>query len=292
MTAHGRPVLLPDDPFWEACARHQNRSTTRHIGHFFLCDDCTVRLTEECFSSRPPIHHGDTFSGYCVLCGEQKLLALRQWFICPICLNVVLSYPKAVVASSAVHRFWQETIAPVFPDLLLLEQDIVQIEPFIPGRRSQRVKAQSVASLDFLVCVRRGESAIPIFHIKLKTGPGSPEDMPEFQLDVNDYNDIITVVRRTNLPSYVFHIQAVQEYTLPTWRTVARGMWWTDVFMLRSGLIAVRRRRQEDKDAAYFNASVFRPFGDFVAELSERRYELHHQRLLAEGISELPPRRS
>ena len=42
---------------------------------------------------------------------------------------------------------------------------------------------------------------VPIFHVELKTGPGAIDTMKEFQLDVNDSNDIAGAVNHTRLPA-------------------------------------------------------------------------------------------
>ncbi len=71
--------------------------------------------------------------GYCGLCNREMALKLRQWFICPICLNVVLSYQKAFAASASVHQFWDDRVRPRFPRLRLNETEVVKLEPFITG---------------------------------------------------------------------------------------------------------------------------------------------------------------
>src|SRR5688500_4646832 len=101
MTNHGgsRALLKPGDQHWEKCARHQNSTTTRFVANFFLCDDCSDRLQAEVFNGRPPLFEGLHVEGYCGLCNQLTATGLRQWFVCPICLNVVLSYPKGYAAS-------------------------------------------------------------------------------------------------------------------------------------------------------------------------------------------------
>lgn len=285
-----REVLTIQSDFWEACARHQNRATTRFISSLFLCDACAIRLTRECFNNRPPIFHGQTLEGYCGLCGRLTEVTLRQWFICPICLNVVYSYPKSFAATSCVHKFWREEIQREFPAFKLQELDVVQIEPFIPGRRSRKRKVEEVEVLDFLAIYISPKTEETIFHIELKTGPGSPEEMREFQLDVNDFEDMTTVAYKTGLPIYIFHVQVTEEYKLPTHRSIAQNLWWTDIFSLREGLKSVRRRRGEDKDAGYYAPSVFRPKESFAKEIATQRYVQLRQRLLDEGIRKLPAR--
>lgn len=285
-----REVLLPESEFWEACARHSNRATTRNISVLFLCDACVEVLTHQCFNGRPPIYHGESFHGYCGLCNRLTTVTLRQWFICPICLNVVLGYPKSVAATQFVRDFWKTEIEVKWPALKLSESDVVQIEPFVPGKRSQKAKAITVEALDFLAQRQKGDSYEAIFHIEMKTGPSSISEMREFQLDVNDFDDIKTVVTKTGLPAYVFHVQVVEDYRLPTRRSVAKGMWWADIVSLRRNLKAVRRRRGEDKDAGYYEPSVFLPLEGFIEEIKMGRYRELAERIRHEGLEDLPSR--
>ena len=119
--------------------------------------------------------------------------------MCPICVNVVLSYPKGFAASRYVHEFWAREIKPKLPDLDLEELDEVRLEPFVPGRRSAKTKARVVQALDYRVSRRHGEVVEPLFYIELKAGPAAVAEMSEFQLDVNDFNDIANCCNGTGL---------------------------------------------------------------------------------------------
>lgn len=289
-------LLPPESESWEACARHQNRATTRRISTLFLCDECARRLTRDCFNDRPPIYHGFadglTFDGYCAFCSQVRRVTIRQWFLCAICENVVLSYPKTIVASQLVHNYWRERVTARLPYLALEEHDVVQIEPYVARRRSQRAKAETLESLDFLVTDLRDNR--PLFLIELKAGPSplSGEGaVREFQLDVNDYIDIVTVARKLSLPVYVFHAQVVDQYGLPTRRSVGRNVWWTNIFSLRSALKSVKRRRGEDKNAGYYHPSAFKPIDSFIEELKNEGYKALTERLIGEGIEDLPTSR-
>jgi hypothetical protein len=218
------------------------------------------------------------------------MVTLRQWFICPICLNVVLGYPKSMAATQFVRDFWKTKIEVKWPELKLVESDTVQIEPFVPRKRSQKAKAITIETLDFLAQKQRGSSYEGLFHIEMKTGPSSISEMREFQLDVNDFNDIKTVVIKTGLPAYVFHIQVVEEYYLPTRRSIARGMWWTDIISLRQNLKAVRRRRGEDKDAGYYEPAIFLPSESFIEEIEKDRYKELMEKIRSKGLEDLPLR--
>ncbi len=277
--------LSPDDDYWEKCARHANRQTSRNVGHLFLCDGCAERLSRDCFNGRPPIYHGPPTEGYCQLCNERTTVCHRQWFICTICLNVVHSYPKSFAASKLVHELWDDVISAAAPELHLEELDLVQIEPYVRKKFASATKAATLKNLDFRVM--EGDANTPIFHIEEKTGPGSIDEINEFQLDHNDCRDITTVCNRTRLPAYVFHVQVVEEYRLPSRISRALGLWWTDVFELRDAFIRTAQRRDEPKPAAYFRTSCFKPFDDFVDEMRDGRFRALAIRLKREGCPEL-----
>lgn len=278
------PLLRPGDQYWEKCARHQNTSTSRFVANFFLCDDCSDRLQREAFNNRPPIYEGLHVEGYCGLCNELTATDLRQWFVCPICVNVVLSYPKGFAASKYVHDFWAREITPVLPDLVLEELDEVKLEPFIPGKRSAKNKVQITQELDYRVSARLESGLTPLFCIELKAGPASIDTMSEFQLDVNDFNDIANGCNGCGLPAYVFHVQINDDYMPPTRRSVASNLWWTDVWTLDGARTAIRARRGEDKRAGYYKPSVFQTRDLFINELRNEGYFTLQERLRANPI--------
>lgn len=288
MTLSFKDVLSPSSPYWEKCARHQNMVTTRNIAHFFLCDDCAKRLTVECFNERPPIYNGLELNGYCGLCNEWREIGLRQWFIDPICLNVVLSYPKSIAACKMVVRNWQDMVNPIYPNLLLEEIDVVKMEPYILHNRASATKQSAI---DFRVKDVNAADKPIVFFIELKTGPSSlsgGQAMREFQLDVNDYEDIVKVMRAEGKPAYVFHAQVVEEYHLPSKRSIGKALWWTDIFTLRDNLKYVKQRRGEDKKAGYYDPKAFKPIEQFQVELANKGYEALNSRLKSEGIANLP----
>lgn len=278
-------LLAPDHPYWEKCARHQNKHTTRFVAHLFLCDGCAERLRRECFNDRPPMFEGLAIDGFCALCNRRQMVLLRQWFVCQICLGVVLAYPKTFAASQAVHNFWTTQIVRDFPNLRLEETEIVRLEPFIPGRRTQRRKSESVTFLDFAAFDVGLDDNPLAFHIEMKAGPGSIENMKQFQLDINDSNDVATVCNNSGIPAYIFHVQVGEEHAPPTRHSVARGMWWTDCFRLQEHLQNVKPRRgEEDKHAGYYCPGAFRVMDDFLEELRNRGYLALRERLAREPL--------
>lgn len=154
---HKRPKLLtPDSKWWEKCARHKNRQGTRFVAHMFLCERCANTLQRKALNNRPPIYSGLPVRGYCGLCNERKMTKLKQWFICPICLNVILAYTKGFAASRLIRKFWATKIKPKFRHLKLKETEVIRIEPFVAGRRSSKEKAESLTVLD-LRCLIGGD---------------------------------------------------------------------------------------------------------------------------------------
>jgi hypothetical protein len=281
----GRRLLTPDHPYWEKCARHSNKQTCRFVAHLFLCDACAERLKHECFNDRPPMFEGLVVNGFCGLCNRRQDVLLRQWFVCQICLGVILSYPKTIAASLAVHDFWSRVVKPEFPGLKLEETEVVKLAPFIPGRRTKRVKSETLAVVDFAVFDDSTGHQEPVFYIEMKSGPGSIDEMSEFQLDINDSNDVATVCNKSGIPAYIIHVQVREEYAPPTRHSVATGMWWTDCFALQEHLLSIKPRRgEEDKSAGYYSPQAFRTMESFKDELSTHRYIRLQERLKSEAL--------
>lgn len=279
-----RDVLPLDSPFYEACARHTARTTSRALQHIYLCDPCAIRLTKEAFNDRPPIYHGETVDGYCGLCNARTAVTLRQWFVCPFCWNVLGSYQKGFVGPQAVLAFWAREIQPRYPNFAIQETECVFCGPYHRGKNTKKTAAATLKILDFLVSEVRDGKESPVFHIELKAGPGSIDTMSEFQLDVNDSNDIVGAVAYTGLPAYILHVQLDYEYFPPTRRAIAKGMWWTDVVSLEANRTAVRQRRGEDKQAGYYRTAAFQPIDTFIKELETRRFEPLRRALLANPV--------
>ena len=95
-------------------------------------------------------------------------------------------------------------------------------------------------------------------------------------------------MRTEGKPAYVFHAQVVEEYCLPTRRSIGKEVWWTDIFTLRDNLKDIRRRRGEDKYAGYYYPEVFKPINQFKNELDIKGYDALTSRLKLDGIEDLP----
>lgn len=267
-----RKVLPRTSDYWEACARHTSRHTARTLQTGYYCDRCARRLTRRAFNDRPPVYHGAGIEGFCGLCNKRKRIYLRQWFACGVCWNVIVAYQKSIVASQAVHDYWRENITPEFPRLSLVEKEAVSLSPYSRKVKTKRQAAESLTELDFVVKNRALKRRKLLFHIELKSGPGAIDQMREFQLDINDSNDIIGVANNTRLPVYIFHVQTEFKYDPPTRASIAHKIWWTDIFNLLKHQLSVRTRRGEDKKAGYYSPSAFQAMDTFPEELRSKRY--------------------
>jgi hypothetical protein len=275
-----RDALDPSSGWFEKCARHTSTYTARTLQHIYLCDPCARRLVHEGLNDRPFVYHGETVRGFCGLCNAAKEVTLRQHFACVQCCSVVLSYQMGIVAARAVHQAWADQVQAEFPSLRLEETEAVRIEPYARKSKTKKQAAESLEVLDFHVFETSEQSnKSPLFHIELKSGPGSIDEMTEFQLDVNDYDDIVGASCQTGVPAYVFHVQVGSEYHPPTRRVVARGAWWTDVCQLRDQNRRVAARRDGEKNAEYFNRTAFAPIDTFVDELRARGFDRLRERL-------------
>jgi hypothetical protein len=268
-----RQITTKESGWYEICARHTARQTTRMLQTAYFCDPCAEKLVAEAFNNRPPVYHGQTLQGFCGLCNKMRDVTMRQWFVCGTCWNVVLAYQKSIAASEAILAWWDREIKPRFANLALSETEPVYLSAYARSAATKKQRALTLSVLDFLVSDAAATPLLPLFHIEQKTGPGSIEEMTEFQLDVNDFNDIVGATNTTRLPSYIVHVQAAQDYALPTRKTVIIGMWWTDIFKLQAHQKRIALRRNEDKKAVYYAPSAFSAIDTFADELLVSGYK-------------------
>lgn len=204
---------------------------------------------------------------------------MRQWFACGVCWNVIVGYQKSIVASQAIQDYWRKKIKPEFPIVSLIEKEVMSLSPYVRKAKSKREAAESLTELDFVVKNRALKKRKLLFHIEQKSGPGAIDEMHEFQLDINDSNDIIGVSNNTRLPVYIFHVQTEFKYDPPTRASVALRIWWTDIFKLLDHRLSVRTRRGEDKRAGYYSPLAFQTMDSFPEELQSKRYRKLQRRL-------------
>lgn len=199
---------------------------------------------------------------------------------------MLVAYQKSFVACKAVHYYWNEFFAPQFPSLAIIETEVPYCSPYVRKGKTKKLAAVDLDDLDFIV----HESERPLFHIELKAGPGSIDEMiekgSEWQLDINDSNDIIGAVKKTRLPAYIFHVQLDHKYRPPTRCTVWSGMWFTDIFTLLENRLSVKSRRDEQKAAGYYRPSIFRPI-EFFPEALRARHYLELQKLVDDQTLEM-----
>lgn len=264
-----RDVLPTDSEWMEKCARHTAKQTARTLQHIYLCDPCAKRLVAEALNGRPFLYHGETIAGYCGLCNEHTEVTLRQHFACATCWAVVTSYSKGFVSAKALLQMWAERVASSNPGFYLQETDQIRLEPYVRAKKTKYAASKTLSTLDFLAT----ETGHTRFHIELKTGPQTMDAMSEFQLDVNDFDDIIGASCNSGTPSYIVHIAVRMDYLPPTKRITPVGIWWTDFKRLRDSLKSVRKRRGEDKYAGYFDTSAFETIDTFSAAVASRSYE-------------------
>jgi hypothetical protein len=258
-----RKILPRTSEYWEACARHTSRQTARTLQTGYYCDRCARLLTHKAFNNRPPFYHGAGINGFCGLCNKRKRVFLRQWFACGICWNVIVAYQKSIVASRAVHDYWRKKIISKFSYLSLVEKEAVSLSPYSRKLRTKRQAAESLTELDFVVMNRKLKRRKPLFHIELKSGHAAIDEMREFHMGSGDSNGMVGVANNTGLPVYIFHVQTEFIYDLPTRASVARQIWWTDIFKLLKHRTSVRTRRGEDKRAGYYSPAAFQTMDTF-----------------------------
>ena len=258
-----RDVTTPDSGLYETCARHTSRRVARSLQTGYFCDACAKRLVVEVFNDRAPVYHGETLKGFCGLCNLNREVTMRQWFVCPGCWGVVIAYQKSIAASAALAKWWSKSIEPQFAGLTLIETEPVRLTPYVRNPVTKLQSASELSILDFLVSNTSKAPAATLFHIEQKTGPGSIDEMSEFQLDVNDFNDIAGATNKTGRPSYIIHVQATYDYLMPTRRTIIKGMWWTDIFTLKENEKRISNRRDEDERAIYYKPAAFKPIETF-----------------------------
>ena len=280
-----REITGKESGLFETCARHTARQTCRLVQAAYLCDGCTERLVREAFNGRPPIYNGESLQGYCGLCNQMLEVTMRQWFVCGPCWNFIIAYQKSIAATAGLREWWESKIKPTFPTFSLNETEPVTLQPFARSKGTKLEKAASLEVLDFIVTDKSTKREAKLFHIEQKAGPGSIDGMSEFQLDVNDYNDIAGTMNSTQLPAYVIHVQVEHEYAPPTRKTNVINMWWSDIYTIYDKRKGIANRRGTDKRAIYFKPSAFKRIETFQEELASGGYKTMMRLLKNEPIN-------
>lgn len=258
------------------CARCRIERVDTALASFFLCNDCAIALAERAFNSTGPSFWGFGVESYCALCNERKDLKLAQWFLCPYCERMVNSYRLGRVSQDYSLAEWGRLVMPVTPGITIEPVDPVVLSPY---ERPKRKRGLAV-SLDYRM-MSAGEQ---LAWVELKTGQRSIIEFATFQLDHSDCDDILNVVRRTNLPAYVLHAQLDREYHPPSDRSVPRGAWWTDIYLMADAYQESRRRRTNGgKMAAHFAPVCFAPLESLGPALRDGHHRALRERLQREG---------
>jgi hypothetical protein len=173
-----------------------------------------------------------------------------------------------MASQNYVLRWWNENI----PDVRLELTD-----PIVPSPHVRKRRARGQARPDFTGFDDRGTK---VLLIEVKTGRSAIGDMNTFQLDVSDCDDIMDFVRREFVATYVFHVQVIQEFSPPTSYFKPVGLWWTDIFKMKSAFQKVAKRRIDaGKPAAHYDTKCFEDMTSFIREVKGRRYEVLTDRL-------------
>lgn len=260
------------------CVRCRTDRRDTILASFWLCNACNFALTQQAFGGAAPAFEGFEAASYCALCNEQRDLHLYQWYLCPYCGRLVNSYRLGRVSQGFAAQEWERHVAPYVPSMAIEVIDAVMLAPYNRGGRRRAL----AHVLDFRVT----EDGAPVVWVELKTGQRAIGELATFQLDHSDCDDILNVVRSTNLPAYVFHAQLGREYQPPSDRIVTHGIWWTDIYAMTDAFLRSERRRQNGgKMAAHFSPGCFAPLGSLGAALRDG----HHRALRARLEREGPP---
>lgn len=258
------------------CARCQTERMDTALASFFLCNDCAIALADQAFNGAGPSFWDFGVASYCALCNERKDLQLAQWFLCPYCERMVNSYRLGRVSQDYALAEWGRVVTPVAPGITIEPVDPVVLSAY-ERRRGRRELA---VTLDYWM-IEGGEQ---MAWVELKTGQRSIMEFATFQLDHSDCDDILNVVRSTNIPAYVFHAQLDREYHPPSDRSVPRGLWWTDIYAMGDAFrVSERRRRNGGKMAAHFAPACFAPIVTLGPALREGHQRALLERLRREG---------
>lgn len=234
---------------YPTCVRHLQPRKDVRLRHFFLCDACAEKWTNEAFAGNKPLYEGDQVNGYCQLCNVRQVVRLHTWFLCDICDRVARSIGRNHVAEQAILDFWRKSVQSRFPYLVIEQNDPSALRP----RRT--TDATGEGPLDFLV--RDTRSRAVVLGIENKTGRSSIRDMSAFQLDVSDCDSILHHVRELSIPAYVIHAQVLELWEPPTQGYQTVGLWWSDIYQMTGHFREIRMRRDEQRGAAYFSKRAF-----------------------------------
>lgn len=265
-------LALAVDPYGPyECAREGELRRDAGLAGFFLCGTCAQDWREEAFDGQRYEYRSEELKGYCLNCNQHRDdVRLHQWFMCGVCERVARSIGRSIVAAASVMKAWEDSVSPRLPELTLIDADVPRLH-----RRNAETVGAKVASIDFIAENRKGDA---VLGLELKTGKGFVgrtgvgSRIAEFQLDVSDCDDILTVVSERHIPVYLVHAQVIDRAEPPTVRYAALGRWWTDLFSMVENLDRVQQRPRETRQAAYYDTTMFRPFSELAEHLASGEF--------------------
>ena len=265
---------------YPVCVRQMKSRKDVRLRHFFLCDRCSAKWTAEAFSDNRPLWQGERLDGYCQLCNARKRVRPRTWYLCDVCWRVAASIGRNHVAEQAIMDWWRDNVEPVYPHLVIGQNDVSSLLPMHERGTSGQ------AALDFLVRDKKRDRVV--FGIENKTGRSSIREMSAFQLDISDCDSMLYHVRKLKIPAYIIHAQVLELWDPPTVGYKSFGLWWTDIYQMAANYKRTRQRRDESRSAAYFGKKAFHDIGDLTGALVAERGQLALvKRFRAEGIPEM-----
>jgi len=253
------------NPFEYKCDRHSSvRADSRLVG-LFLCDECKEMFQSKLFSGVDPAFSYSTVTGYCSYCGNKKQVREHFWYLCGICERIAKSYAAEQAATSFISDWWTRAVKS---DDLLKKFELKRTDPVrLMGFEEHQKWKQSPHESNPDFTGIDSSTGKRLFAIEMKTGRSSIKKMSAFQLDVSDCNDILSFVRELRIPSYLFHVQVVEEYQPPTFRKVAVNGWWMSVIDMETAFKEIRTRQREQRPAAFFKRTAFKPLDDFLTHI-------------------------
>jgi len=253
------------------CARHNSvRADSKLVG-LFLCDECAVLFKNKLFSGIDPAFIYSMVTGYCSYCGKQKQVREHFWFLCNICERIVKSYAAEQAATAFLSEWWNRSSQSdnILKKIELRRTDPVRLMSFEEHQKWRASPHES--NPDFTAILSSTNEKL--FAIEMKTGRSSIKRMSAFQLDVSDCDDILSFVKELKIPSYLFHVQVVEQYSPPTFRKVAVNAWWISVIDMETAFREVRIRQREQRPAAYYRKTAFKPLESFMTHVKSSEFE-------------------
>jgi hypothetical protein len=251
---------------YPTCVRHAQPRKDVRLRHFFMCDDCAEKWVAGAFDGHQSLWNSERLSGYCLLCNRHLKVRLRTWFLCDICWRVAGSIGRNHVAEKAIVEWWRNNVEAVHPHLVIVQNDESSLRP----RRASAVSGES--PIDFLIRDTRSEQIV--LAIENKTGRSAIREMSAFQLDTSDCDCILFDVRKHGVPAYLIHAQVLERWEPPTVGFEAVGLWWTDIYQMAENFRDVRKRRDENRGAAYFKKKAFHEMTELVGAILDSDGEL------------------